>query len=160
MVIGLAVLLQAGSSAWAQDASPTPSPKALWDAYPLQPDQAPATATPSAEFRASPSATPARSESSDDDGMPWIVVVLLAAPLVFAAGLLIGHRRSRAPGAREATGREPAAPKRFQWRDYPEPSRPAPPPPPVPGARAPSFEVALEEQRAAGAARPKEREPH
>jgi hypothetical protein len=151
------VLLQAGSSARAQEASPSPSPKALWDAYPLQPEEAPATATPSAEFRASPSATPA---SSDDEGMPWIVVVLLAAPLVFAAGLLIGHQRSRSPDAAEAPRREAAAPRRFQWRDYPEPSRPAPPPPPVPGARAESFEVALEEQRAAGAARPKEREPH
>jgi hypothetical protein len=159
VVIGLAALLLAGSSASAQEPSSTPSPKALWDAYPLDPDKIPATATPSAEFGASPSATPARPASSDDDGMPWLVVVLLAAPLVFAAGLLIGHRRNRAPSAQPAGAGESPAPRRFQWRDYPEPPRPAPPPPPVPGARAP-FEVALDQQRAARTARPKEREPH
>jgi hypothetical protein len=139
VVIGLAALLQAGSSAWAQER--TPSPQELWEAYPLEPDQAPATATPSAEFRAGPSATP-KAAPPDDGGMPWLLVLLLAAPPVFAAGLLIGRRRHRAPSAPPVAA-EP--PRRFQWRDYPEPARPAPPPPPpppVPGAR------------------PKQKEPH
>jgi hypothetical protein len=149
VVIALAALLLAGSSASAQEPSSTPSPKALWDAYPLDPDKVPATVTPSAELGASPSATPSRPAAPDEDGLPWLVVVALAAPLVFAAGLLIGHRRNRAPSRPPAIAGPPSAPKRFQWRDYPEPSRPAPPPPPVPGAGA----LALEEQRAT-------REPH
>jgi hypothetical protein len=108
-------------------------------------------------------ATPPPSSSSAGDdgaGMPWLVVILLAAPLVFAGGLLLGHRRNRDKAEPAVTVTEPPAPKRFQWRDYPEPARPAPPPPPVPGSRAPGFEVGLEEARSAGPARTKQREPH
>jgi hypothetical protein len=166
VVIGLAALLQAGSPAWAQEPAKTPSPKELWEAYPLDPGQAPPTATPSAELRASPSVTPsaspARAASPDDGGLSWLVVLLLAAPPVFAAGLLLGHLRSRARAAPPpaVAPSEPPAPKRFQWREYPKPARPAPPPPPVPGARAPSFEVALEDERAAATTRTKQKEPH
>src|SRR4029453_13771652 len=50
VVFGLAALLQVAASARAQEPATTPSPKELWEAYPLEPSQAPATATPSAEF--------------------------------------------------------------------------------------------------------------
>jgi hypothetical protein len=160
VVIGLAAMLQVGSSAWAQEPTRTPSPKELWDAYPLEPGRAPATATPSAEFGASVTATPTpRPASSDDGGTPWLLIIVLAAPLVFAAGLLLGHRRDRARAA-AAEGPvqppEPQEPKPFQWRDYPEPARPAPPPPPVPG----QDEAPEPERVRTGRFKQKQKEPH
>src|SRR4029450_7495962 len=45
-IFGVLVALPMGSSAWAQDASSTPSPKELWNAYPLAPEDAAAAGTP------------------------------------------------------------------------------------------------------------------
>jgi hypothetical protein len=157
--------LLAAPATWSQEPTSTPSPKALWDAYPLEPDQAPATATPSAEFSAAPSANASRpAAGSDDGGVSWIVAILLAAPLVFAAGLLVGHRRNRA-GAKPApaadAGAQPAAPTGFQRREYPKPARPAPPPPPVPGQRADEADDEREPDSVrSGRFKQKEKEPH
>ncbi|WP_169542326.1 hypothetical protein [Solirubrobacter soli] len=158
--MGLAVLSPAPARAQEQ----TPSPKELWQAYPLQPGQAPATVTPgpSASASAAPSATPAGAVSADDGGggVPLAVPIGLAAVLAFGAGVGLGLRRRRERPIEEPAAAEPVAPRRFQWRDYPQPARPAPPPPPVPGARAPSFEAALEAERDAVPARTAQREPH
>jgi hypothetical protein len=148
-MVGLAVVLPAPARAQ----EPSPSPKELWEAYPLQPGQAPPAATPVASVSASPAP---RRAPRDGDGVPWLAAVLLAAPLVVAGGLLVGHRRSRTRA--EPTVAGPAEPKRFQWRDYPPPARPAAPPPPVPGG--PSFEAALERERAGAPSRAAQREPH
>jgi hypothetical protein len=138
--------MQVSSSAWAQEASSTPSPKELWDAYPLEPEQAPATVTPSV------SVSPGAVGSPDDDGgVPLAVPLGLAALIACGAGLGLAVLRRRTTAAQPPVlvREEPERPKRFQWRDYPQPARPAPPPPPVPGARGPSFQAALEDERAA-----------
>jgi hypothetical protein len=77
---------------------------------------------------------------------------------VFAGGLLLSHRRGRTRAELTVAVAGPAEPKRFQWRDYPPPARPAPPPPPVPGG--PSFEAALERERAGAPSRAAQGEPH
>ncbi|MDA0162482.1 hypothetical protein OM076_19570 [Solirubrobacter ginsenosidimutans] len=157
------------SPAWAQDATSTPSPKELWNAYPLAPEDAPATATPS-EAATEGAATPTPRQAGaappvkDDGGTGWVIPVIVAALLAFGLGLSIGRRRRRerleaAEAAGDSPAVEPPAPKRFQWRDYPEPARPAPPPPPPPNG-APTFKAALREQRAAASKRAKQEEPH
>jgi hypothetical protein len=164
--------LPMASSAWAQDASSTPSPKELWNAYPLAPEDAPATATPSeaaTEGAATPTprqagAAPPAAAKDDGGSAGWVIGVIVAALLAFGLGLAIGRRRRRERlEAAEAVGDsppvEPPAPKRFQWRDYPEPARPAPPPPPPPNGVT-TFKAALKEQRAAASKRAKQEEPH
>ena len=104
--MGLAVALQVTPSAWAQEPTSTPSPKELWEAYPLEPGEAPPTATPSAEFSAAPSATPTstakpRAAASDDGGggVPLAVPIGLAALLALGTGVGVGvHRRRGRPG--------------------------------------------------------------
>ena len=92
-----------------------------------------------------------------------MVPVIVAALLAFGLGLMIGRRRGVSAGGREAAAASPdaapPAPKRFQWRDYPEPARPAPPPPPPPNGVT-TFKAALKEQRAAASKRAKQEEPH
>jgi hypothetical protein len=174
VVLGFAAVLLPGAAARAQepDASPSPSPKELWQAYPLAPEDAPATATPSeaaTEGAASPAprrTTPSRPAASDDGGgIPLAVPIGLAALLAFGAGVGLGRvRRSERQGRVEAAVAdpppvEPPAPKRFQWRDYPEPSRPAPPPPDA-RSGTPTFKAALEAQRNGASTRTKQEEPH
>jgi hypothetical protein len=180
VVAGLAALPLATPAAWAQDRSaspsPSPSPSQLWEAYPLVPQDAPATATPSeAATESAASPAPRRAASSpttgvrgdDGGGVPLAVPIGLAALLAFGAGMGIGRVRRRDRLERVELERvesggapaQPPAPKRFQWRDYPEPARPAPPPPPPPPV-APTFKAALEEQRAAASTRAKQEEPH
>jgi hypothetical protein len=168
MVTGLAaLLLQGSSSAWAQDASKTPSPKELWEAYPLEPSEAPPTATPSPELgagarvTATPTATPAA--SSDDGGVPLAVPIGLAALLAFGAGAGLGlHRRRERPAEESPVAAdEPPEPQSFPRRHYPEPARPAPPPPPVPGQRGLEFTDEPEPERVpTGRFKQKEKEPH
>jgi hypothetical protein len=173
VVVGLSALLPGAPAAWAQDAAATasPSPKELWEAYPLAPKDAPATATPS-EAATEGSASPAprragssRPAASDGGGTSLAVPIGLAALLAFGAGVGLGRVRRRDRLEREesaAVPAEPAAPKRFEWRDYPKPARPAPPPPPPPSPAngAPTFKAALEAQRAATSPRAKQEEPH
>jgi hypothetical protein len=170
VVIGLAAVLLPGATARAQEpgATPSPSPQELWQAYPLAPEDAPATATPSEAATEgagspAPSPTPAKSAAGDDDGggIPLAVPIVLAALLAFGAGVGLGRvrrgeRLKRVEAAADPQPVEPPAPKRFQWRDYPEPSRPAPPPP-APGE---TFKAALEAQRNGASSRAKQEEPH
>jgi hypothetical protein len=177
VVLGFAAVLLPGSAARAQepDATPSPSPKELWQAYPLAPEDAPATATPSeAATEGATSPTPARTASSrpparDDGGggIPLAVPIGLAALLAFGAGIGLGRvRRSERAEHIEPVADpqpvEPPAPKRFEWRDYPEPSRPAPPPPPPPGPGngKTTFKAALEAKRTGASSRAKQEEPH
>jgi len=142
------LLIVASPAAWAQEPTRTPSPKELWEAYPLDPGEAPAVPTPSAEFDAAPTVTaaPAIAPSEDDGGRGWLVVALLPFALgLFGAGVLLGRRRWR-ERAVETPVSAPPEPKRFDWRTYPPPARPAPPPPgsaPRPSSRfAPSASAA------------------
>ena len=154
------LLLVAGSSAWAQDPSGSPSPQDPSPAYPLNPGETPPTATASPQLDDEASATPAASRG-DDGGVPPALPIGLAALLAAGAGLgLVALRRRERPAepAAVAAAAESPPPKRFQWRDYPEPARPAPPPPPVPGAKSPKFEVGLEEERSSSPPRAKQRE--
>jgi len=163
------LLLVAGSSAWAQDPSGSPSPQDPSPAYPLNPGETPPTATASPQLDDEASATPAASRG-DDGGVPPALPIGLAALLAGAGLGLVALRRRERPAepAAVAAAAESPPPKRFQWRDYPEPARPAPPPPPVPGAapppppapgaRSPKFEVGLEEERSTSPPRPKQRE--
>jgi hypothetical protein len=115
-------VLVAGPAAHAQER--TPSPEALWEAYPLEPGEAPLQAEPDAQAEPAPA-------PEEDGGVSWLIPVMLAAPLVFLAGMALGRRRRRSPVVVPAPV-APPAPKRFDWREYPPPARPAPPPPPVP----------------------------
>jgi hypothetical protein len=160
-LVGLALLvLLAGSPSWAQDPSGSPSPQDPSSAYPLNPGETTAPASPQLDDEAS--ATPAASRG-DDGGVPPAVPIGLAALLAVGAGLgLVALRRRERPAEPVAVAvgavTESPPPKRFQWRDYPEPARPAPPPPPVPGAKSPKFEVGLEEERSSSPPRAKQRE--
>jgi len=177
MVIGLAALLQVSSTAWAQEASKTPSPKELWEAYPLEPGQTPPTATASPELDAGArvTATPTATPAEDGGGVPLAVPIGLAALLAFGAGAALGlHRRRERPMQETpVAAEEPPAPPTFPRRTYPEPARPAPPPPPVPGQRDVEFKDEPEPQRApeperepeperlrTGRFKQKEKEPH
>jgi hypothetical protein len=176
VVLGFAAVLLPGSAVWAQepDATPSPSPKELWQAYPLAPEDAPATATPSeAATEGAASATPARKTASraaasdDGGGIPLAVPIGLAALLAFGAGIGLGRVRraervERMEAAEDLRPVQPPAPKRFEWRDYPEPSRPAPPPPPPPGPGngTPTFKDALAAKRNGASTRTKQEEPH
>ncbi len=153
MIVGLAAVLPT-APAWAQDS--TPSPEELWEAYPLEPGQAAPTASADASPVASVAA-PGREAGQQDDGgaIPLAVPIGLAALLALGAGVGFGRRRRQRPA--EVVEAPPVTPRRFQWRDYPPPARPAPPPPPVPG-RPPPFEAGLEEARRAPALRPKHEE--
>ena len=142
------MLIVASPVAWAQEPTRTPSPKELWEAYPLDPGVAPPVPTASAEFDAAPTVTaaPAAASSEDDGGRGWLVVALLPFALgLFGAGVLLGRRRWR-ERAVATPAASPPEPKRFDWRTYPPPSRPAPPPPgsaPRPSSRfAPSASAA------------------
>ena len=133
MVVGLAVLGLGAPAARAQDAAATasPSPKELWEAYPLAPEDAPATATPSeaaTEGQRSP-ASPSRPAAEDSGGIPLAVPIALAAVLAFGTGIGLGRVRRRDRLEREEFAdapAEPAPPTGFQWRDDPQPARPAP----------------------------------
>jgi hypothetical protein len=87
-------------------ASPTPSPKELWEAYPLKSQD-------SAELPASgsPSASPARAGRTGGGGRSTFLIVG-AAVLAFSGGMLLGSLRGRrrAPGEAAAT-REAEAPR-------------------------------------------------
>jgi MYXO-CTERM domain-containing protein len=182
----MVLLLPAATSAWAQDADGTPTPKELWEAYPLDPGETPptATATASAEMNAGPKVTPAPASSSDDGGgggIPLVVPIALAALLALGAGVGLSRRRGRGSedgGGGEIEKPEPPAPRpsqpefqapiteatvparRFEKRKYAQPARPAPPPPPVPGGHGPDFEVALDDERSSQPSRNQQREPH
>jgi hypothetical protein len=148
VIVGLVALLLAARPAWAQESTPTP--KALWEP-PLAPGQAP---------RPAASAAPRRAASDGGGGIPLAVPIGLAVLLAGAgAGVGLGRRRRTpaAPVVPETPPVEAPAPRRFQWREYPTPARPAPPPPPVPG-RAPPFEAGLEEERRAPEPRAKQQE--
>jgi hypothetical protein len=131
-------------------ATGTPTPKELWNAYPLQPRKG--GALPSATAGASPRASVAPSRSpaptpvsatSGSGGIGWLPPALAAA-LAFAGGLVLGRRRRTAPPAAPAAPAPeaaraarpqppvtpPAAPRPLQPRRVP-----APPPPPPPPAR-------------------------
>jgi hypothetical protein len=170
VIAGLA--LAPAAPAWAQDS--TPSPKELWEAYPLEPGQAAPTVSPSSGV----SSAPAR-PASDSGGIPLAVPIGLAALLAFGAGVGLRRRRRETvaaalrwpwrreraapdvaaalqwPRRRERAAQDvaAAAPRRFDWRAYPPPPRPAPPPPPVPGRAPPRFEAGLEHDNGAPAPR-------
>ena len=165
LVLAVLGLVVAGPSAWAQERTPTP--KELWEAYPLDPDKAPASQLPSAtpaEFGAAPQAgSEGGAADEDGSGIPLVVPITLAALLAFGAGVALGRRRrSQRAAAVEAAAdpppAEPAPPKRFVARDYPPPARPAPPAPPVP-ARPAQFEAGLETEERQPAARPVPQRP-
>jgi len=155
-------LVAAGPSAWAQERTPTP--KELWEAYPLDPDEAPASQLPSAtpaEFGAAPQTGSEAAADEGGGGIPLVVPITLAALLAFGAGVALGRRRrerAAAAAAAEPPPAEPAPPKRFVARDYPQPARPAPPAPPVP-ARPARFEAGLEAEAAQPSARPVPQRP-
>ena len=107
----VAVWLLAGAvvmplpAAAAQDRTPTPSARELWDAYPLRQDP---TATPEPPARPASAGRPvpsasvrpasARTPAPDDGGTPF--VVLSATALAALAGaLVVRRRRSRPPPA-------------------------------------------------------------
>ena len=126
------LLLVASAAAQQRD----PTPKELWDAYPLQPEEAPAVPTPGSDVPepvASPRAA-AVVEPDDGGGLPWFVVIMLATPLVVAAAMLLSDRRRRRPAPVTAEQIAPPAIVKngaaFDWRVYPPPARPAPPAPP------------------------------
>ncbi len=94
--------------------APTPSPKELWEAYPLKPKTAEriVTATPTARAAAPAAVTPKR--DSRGGGVAPIVIGG-AAVLAFAGGLLLGRLRRRQPPEPVAAAPEPvevAAPER------------------------------------------------
>ena len=127
LVVGVVLLGAAPGSSWAQR---SPSPRELWNAYPLDPDsrelivkQAP----PPVASAAAPS--PSSSGAGDDLGLLAGVAIALAAA-AFTAGLVFGRRR-REPATAVAVN--PASERRVVWRVHPPPLRPAPPPPPLPG---------------------------
>ena len=105
-----------------------PTPKELWDAYPLSPDESTPAPTPGSDVPAP--AVPPRAEPGQDDGggLPWFVPIMLAAPLVVVAAILLRERRPRYLTT-ERTEPAKTKPAAFDWRRYPPPARPAPPAP-------------------------------
>jgi hypothetical protein len=100
-------IMIAPPSAVAQDRTPTPSARELWDAYPLQ--QEPATVTPTpqgagAGAGAEPSGrrTSAPAERGNGGDIPWLLVGVLGTAVALAglAGLAVLRRR----GSRQAIG--------------------------------------------------------
>jgi hypothetical protein len=134
LLIALTIaLLLPVTSASAEPRQPTP--KELWDAYPLEPGESPPVATPGSEVEAASSSSP---NQEDDGGIPWFVPLMLAAPLVVVAAMMLTEHRRRSATKRPADQVVPTASgtahRSFDWRDYPPPARPAPPsPPPVHG---------------------------
>jgi hypothetical protein len=108
-----------------------PTPKELWDAYPLKPEESPPVATPGTEIGV-PSSSGASQE--DDHALPWFVPLMLVAPLAVVAAMMLVEHRRRAATTRPADQTAPTtagtAHRSFDWRDYPPPARPAPPAPP------------------------------
>jgi hypothetical protein len=150
LLAGLVLLGGAPGSSWAQTSTRSPSPKELWNAYPLDPGGTALNlnqALPPVEANAAPSP----SGSDDDGGFPAGIAIALAAA-AFTAGLALGRGRRRETQTETAMAVRPepsagnaspaASERRFVWRDYPPPSRPAPPPPPPPGVAATSVAVA------------------
>jgi hypothetical protein len=139
MLLGL-VLLGAPGSSSAQESAPSPSPKELWNAYPLDPGGTSPTVEPQSPVETTNAAP---SPSAGDGGFPTVIVIVLAAG-AFAAGLALGRGRRRPtqtdPASSVRAG-DPSPERRFTARDYPPPARPAPPPPPVPGATATAVAV-------------------
>jgi hypothetical protein len=151
VVVGLVALLPAASPSWAQES--TPSPKELWEAYPLEPGQQAPTASPAAAATAAPTRPVS---DTGGGGIPLAVPIGLAALLAFGAGVGLGRRRrARKAAVSEAPPPVQPTPRRFEWRDYPPPARPAPPPP-IPGRTPPRFEAGLESDRGTPALRAKQ----
>jgi hypothetical protein len=104
------VIMIAPPSAVAQDRTPTPSARELWDAYPLQ--QEPATATPTAQGSgAEPPArrTNAPAERGDGGGVAWLLVGLLGTAVALA-GLAVLRRRNSGRVADSTRAPRPAVP--------------------------------------------------
>jgi hypothetical protein len=110
-----------------------PTPKELWDAYPLDPRESPPVATPGSEIGV-PSSSGASQE--DERALPWFVPLMLVAPLAVVAAMMISEHRRRGATTRPADQTAPTTPGTahgsVDWHDYPPPARPAPPAPPAP----------------------------
>jgi len=121
----VAALLVLAPVAQAQER--TPSPKELWNAYPLDAPHSPtATATVTATSR--------RPAAQAGSGPPMMLVAIAPVALLALAGGVVLRRRGRGAPAEPAITPDPMpASRRFDWRTYPPPARPAPPAPPVPG---------------------------
>jgi hypothetical protein len=119
--------LSAAPSASADQREPTP--KELWDAYPLHPEDSTPMPTPGSDAPTAV-ATPRADAGQEEGGMPWFVPIMLAVPLMIAVGIVVVEWRARHPATEPA---EPLETRRatFDWRLYPPPARPAPPPPPT-----------------------------
>ena len=119
IAIGLAVVLQVAPSAWAQEPTSTPSPKELWEAYPLEPGEAPPTATPSARVqRGAVGHADLDRDAAAAASVRWRRraarrAVGLAALLALGPGVGVGvHRRRGRAGKRPSLGGDGAARRR------------------------------------------------
>ena len=129
----LVLLLLAVPSAWAQEREREPTPKELWDAYPLQPGEASPTPTVGSDV---PSARTVVAPTDDEEpGTPWYVPALLAVPLAVGAAVIAADRRRRRARAEAEAAAPPMARRSFGWEHFPPPARPAPPAPPPPPFR-------------------------
>jgi hypothetical protein len=121
-------------TAFAVDASHTPTPEQLWNAFPLKPTRAGALPTPTARpaLRPQTHATP----HAQRHGTSVALLVAIAFPFVLAAGLALTWLRARAAPRPRAAERPPAPtearPRRFDPNALRPPARPPPPAPPVP----------------------------
>ena len=141
------VIATAGPAMAAQPAS-TPSPKELWDSYPLapgggraQPDPAP---TPTASAAASPKPAARAPAAEPDDGPPTTVIVgaaMIAFAIGIGAGELWRRRRRRTPPI--VASAPPAPPEPEPATDMTQPAQPvAEPAPPAPEPAPPAPEPA------------------
>src|SRR5690349_756760 len=127
LVLALALWLPtAPSQAQKQD----PSPKELWDAYPLQPGETPAVPTPGSDI---PAPTPAAAEPRDA-GTPW-TVPLAGLTAVGALSFVLLRRRRAQPEPAAAPTASNVERLTIEWRVGPPPPAPPAPPPPVNGAK-------------------------
>lgn len=88
----------------ADDRTPTPSAKELWQTYPLQPDTETATATPTPTAREQRQSAPSPPAG---DGGPLVPLLASAGALLALAGALVMRRR--AGHGRSVLSRAPAA---------------------------------------------------